>query len=121
MDNICWSVSGDEFDAESLQDLFDNYELKDGDVVYYGEAVKPTIKQLIDANDICDMLTDRAWDLVGEYAEDFPNVSKEAIAELDSLLQSWLTQHCPINFYQVINTREYVITATDIKDYVDNS
>lgn len=114
-----WSRSKDDgFSHDSLGDLLDNYgdELNVGDTVYVGEAHRPTASDLCSASDIIDMIGERGHDIGGEYADDFPSVSKEAEAELEALLHGWVDKHClPANFYEVKNVREYVLTADDLQ------
>lgn len=111
----CWSLDEMNF-CNDLHDLLDsNDELKTGDVVYVGEAHYPKPEHLCSADDIIGMIGDRAWDIGDEHAEDYPNVSREAVQELDDLLEAWIMKHCPPNFYQVENVREYVLTKEDLE------
>lgn len=111
----CWSVDEENFRYDSLQDLLDsNDELQAGDVVYVGNAKHPKPEQLCDADDIIEMMKDRAWDIVGEYAEDYPEVSDEAHKELDDFIKSWIMKHCPPDFYTVTDVREYILTKEDL-------
>lgn len=112
----CWSANGEDFNYKSLRDLLDSQsDLAPGDVVHVGEAAYPETRQLIDAEDVMDQMTDRAWDIAGEYAMDYPDVSKEALAELDQLLEAWITKHCPPEFFIVKNAKEYKLTAADME------
>ncbi len=114
----CWSATNEEFNYSSLGELIANEAdvLDVGRIVYVGDAEKPTMRQLCNAYDVIEIISERAYDIGGEYADDFPNVDKAAKDELDELLVAWLTKHCPnINFYTVSNVREYVITADDLE------
>lgn len=112
----CWSANGEDFVYRSLRDLLDSHpDLEPGDVVHVGEADHPETRQLIDAEDVMDQMTDRAWDIAGEYAEDYPDVSKEAKAELDQLLEAWIAKHCPLEFFVVKNAKKYTLTAADLE------
>ncbi|HLO65302.1 MAG TPA: hypothetical protein VK165_20255 [Azonexus sp.] len=112
----CWSADGELFLFNSLRDLLDcKPELQAGDVVHVGEASYPETHQLIDADDVLCQMSDRAWDIAGEFAEDYPNVSKEAEAELDQLLKAWVEKHCPPEFFQVNNAKKYTLTAADLE------
>jgi hypothetical protein len=111
----CWSANNEEFNCESLDELLDSDDqLKAGDNVYVGEAVMPSHRQLCSADDVIEAIGERAYDIVGEAADDFPDATPEARAELDALLGAWMQKHCTINFYQVKNVRPYVLTIDDV-------
>ena len=112
-----WSRDNEEFRYDSLGDLLDNFgdELSVGDVVYVGDAHRPEADDLISADDVIETISTRGYDFGGEHADGFPEVDKDAEAELDALLHAWVEKHClPANFYQVTNVREYVLTAEDL-------
>lgn len=116
MDQECWSADEENFNHNCLQDLLDsNDELKVGDVVYVGLAKHPEPGQICDAYDIIDVMERCSWDIGGEYAADYPDVTKEAHQELDELIKAWIMKHCPPDFYQVFDVREYVLTEEDLK------
>lgn len=111
----CWSWDEENFNYLSLQDLLDTRdELKPGDVVFVGEAKPPKLARLCDAEDVIDTIHDRAYDIAGDYAEDCAAVSDDAKAELNALLEGWIKRHCNLNFWEVVNIRQYVITADDL-------
>ena len=116
MSEKAWSIDEEGFNYSDLGDLIDNNrdELTVGQKVWFGDAVPPKYKHLCDADDIIEMMGERAYDYVSEHADNFPNVSKEAIDELDLLLLGWQEKHCPITFYIVENIKEYIITDEDL-------
>lgn len=112
----CWSSDGDNFCHASLGDLLDcDGPFEAGRVVYVADAVRPTPEDLIGADDVIETIACRGSDYGGEWADDFPDVTKEAVAELDALLHAWVTKHCEINFWQVVNVREHVLSAEDVE------
>lgn len=113
---LCWSYDEEDYSYSDLGDLIDTHrdDLEVGSIVYVGEAVRPSPLSFVDADDICEMLAERACDCHGEFAEDFPDASKEAKDELDELLRAWCEKHCQITFYSVVNSRPYTITAEDL-------
>jgi len=112
----CWSANNEEFNCSTLGDLMDRHEeLKVGDTVYVGEARHPGASELCDADDILEMMGDRAGDIAGEYADDYPDVTNEAKAELDALLASWIARHASPGFYTVSNARPYILSADDFE------
>ncbi|WP_349616962.1 hypothetical protein [Azotobacter salinestris] len=112
----CWSTNEEDFNSLSLDELIgSNEHLKVGDTVWKGEAVHPDPTSYIDAGDVIELIGGRAYDDCGEYAEDFPDVSGEAKAELDELLAGWIRKHCSTtSFYKVSNVVEYTLTAEDL-------
>lgn len=112
----CWSRDGENYSYQTLGDLLDSHDdLKPGDTVYVGTPIRPDPTTFIEADDVIATLSDRAYDECGEYAEDFPDVTIEAKAELDALLDEWVHKHCHVTFYSVEDTREYTVTAEDIE------
>lgn len=110
----CWSVDEENFNARTLDDLIDNHDLKAGAVVFRAEAAYPAAKDLIGADDIIETMGERAYDLAGEYGEDYPSVSAEAKQELDDFLAAWISKHAAPTFYTVKNVQRYTITEADI-------
>lgn len=111
----CWSLNDEGFSHDSLSELLDNYpDLKAGAQVFTGMAVYPALSRLIDSDDVIDQMGDRAYDIAGEYADGYPDVSAEDKAELDALLEGWIKKACPPDFYEVRDVHTYVITEQDI-------
>ncbi|MYM81138.1 hypothetical protein GTP44_04085 [Duganella sp. FT50W] len=110
----CWSVDEENFNARSLGDLIDSHELEVGAVVFRAEAIHPEPKELIDAEDIIETMGERAYDIAGEYGEDYPNVSDEALQELSDFLVAWVSKHAAPTFYTVNNVQRYTITVDDL-------
>jgi len=111
----CWSLNDEGFSHDSLSELLDNYpDLKAGARVFTGMAVYPALSRLIDSDDVIDQMSDRAYDIAGEYADGYPDVSAEDKAELDALLEGWIKKACPPDFYEVRDVHTYVITEQDI-------
>ena len=110
----CWSMDNETFNHATLGDLLDeNDELVVGSTVYVGIASHPEPGDLVDADDVITMIGERAYDIAGEYADDYPDVTKEAVAELTEFIAAWIGKHCPPTFYQVSKTHEYVLTTDD--------
>lgn len=111
----CWSSDGTDFSHRSLAELIEsNDEIEPGRVVHCGHTVMPDPSGWVDADDVCEMLAERAHDNCGsEHTEDFPDVSKEAVAELDAFLSAWITKNCPVTFWGVDGAQQYTVTAED--------
>ena len=112
-----WSANDELFNCDSLSELLDeNDELEVGATVWRGEKSPINITGYIDAGDIIEMLGERAYDDVGEFAEDWPDVPDAARQELEELLSTWVSKHCTATFYRVRNVVEYQITVADLAD-----
>lgn len=112
-----WSIDEENYCYDSLYDLIENNceELVVGQKIHFGRAVKPAYSHLCDADDIIEMMSERAYEIAQDYADNFPDVDKDAIAELNAALQAWQEKHCPISFYTVHDSKEYILTAEDLK------
>jgi hypothetical protein len=112
----CWSEDECDFRYSTLGDLLDCGEFEVGSVVYVGTPTRYAASTYIDdADDIIDRMGERAYDEHGEFAEDFPDVTAEAKAELTAFLAAWADKHCDVRFYGVENIRPYTITAEDLE------
>jgi hypothetical protein len=111
----CWSSDEENFLYDSLGELLDAEEIEVGQTVYVGEQSDASAYCLVDADDIVEMFNERAYDNFGECAEDWPDVTKEAKAELSTFLAAWIERHSPQKFYRVVNVKKYTVTAEDLK------
>ncbi|KVU65296.1 hypothetical protein WK72_18935 [Burkholderia ubonensis] len=113
---VAWSKDNEFFSCDALDELLDMHdELAIGDVVFFGDVAPIPIKHLCDADDVIDMIGERAHDEVGEAADGYPDIASEAKAELEALLAGWIEKHAKPTFYSVINVREHIITAADME------
>lgn len=110
-----FSHNGETFQADSLRELINDYELGPGSVVHVGD-VQEHGTNWIDANDVIEQIRDRGADEGGEFADDFPDVSAEAKAELDAFLARWQAEHCVASFFNVVNVRQHTIIEADMED-----
>jgi hypothetical protein len=118
----CWSTDNETFNYESLDDLLaSNDELVAGDTIYVGEPIGPSTTQLCDAEDVLDVMRDRAYDLAGEHADGYPDVTEEAEDELNALLEAWMNKHCLPHFYTVRDVRPYILTEEDVPKMIGES
>lgn len=122
-DDFCWSTDEENFSLDfctaldlTLGDIPEG-ESGVGRIMWYGTRLKIDIKNLINVDDLIDMMHDRAYDICGEFAEDFPDVSKESIKKLQNSLNRWCKKYIDINFYSVGDVKEYSITEQDVLDY----
>ncbi|SMG00368.1 hypothetical protein [Burkholderia singularis] len=90
-----WSCDDETFNYDTLAELLDTFFDKPevGDVVFVGEVEPIPSMHLCDADDVIDLMGERAYDEVGEYADGYPDVTSEAKAELNALLARWIEKH----------------------------
>lgn len=111
----CWSTNNERFEAETLSNLIImNDWLRAGDIVYVGTKQTIDLARLCDADDVIDILRDRAHDLGGEGAEDYPDVTDEEKKLLTAALSGWIALCCPPTFYGVENIRKHTLTDIDL-------
>lgn len=111
----CWSVDGEEFTFDNLGDLLDSRgdELRPGHKVWRGTAFPPSLSSLADADSVIEDIRERAYDFGGEWADNYPEVTPEHKAKLQTLLEQWLAE-CPSpRFYQVTDAKPYILAIDD--------
>lgn len=112
MKEQCYSDDGEYYHSDICSAIYDK---EVGDVIYIGETVHPCASEFVpDADWVLGHMGEQAYDNLGECAEDWPDVSKEAEQELEAFLKDWAVRHCKVSFYKVTNEREYVLTAEDV-------
>lgn len=101
-----YALDGENFIFESEEEVVEEAQ-EEGYSTYSKGVVKPILPHhLIDANDVIEMIGERAWDIAGEWADDFPDVTKEAKGELEQFLHQWVEKHCTPSFYLVEEVEE---------------
>lgn len=121
---IIWSKDEDIWDhapedkSEVLQEIYDSCEegLQVGTVIYYGERVQPS-NLFVNAYDIIELIEERAYDIGGEYVDNYPDCSPEQRKELEDFLIKWQEQFKP-TWFNVVNVKEYVVTEEDLKEVI---
>lgn len=113
-----WSANDEDFNSTCLSDLLnDNPELKVGDVVWKAEAKRPKVSNLVDVDDILELLAECAYDIGGEWSEDWSaDVASGHRESLQEVLEKWCQELPEINFYLVGKSVEYVITEQDLDE-----
>jgi hypothetical protein len=118
--DFVWSASDEEFSNHDFDGLLEqlNYdgELEVGRLVFYGTRLaKPASYFMPGADFILDQAGDSAYDFGSEWAEDFGrDVTKEAKQELETFLAEWANKHLRVDFYQIEDVQQYVLTKEDV-------
>lgn len=118
--DIWWSIDEENYNYESLDELLDaewgqQEHLKEGATVYYG-TIKIPSTSFVDASDIIDVISERAYEEGGEYAEDYPDYSEQDEKDLQEFITQWQARFSP-RFFTIKESKEYTLTAEDVKRY----
>jgi hypothetical protein len=96
-------VSGKCFSREAaIIEAANELELEDGEVFFLWSGVEPSPARFVpDADDVIEQMGERAYEEIGEAAEDFPEATDEAKNELRDLLGAWAVKHfTPCRFWE---------------------
>jgi len=122
----CYSTDEESYNLSDLGDVIDslecNGELTVGQSYYEADAVPFTSADLVSSGNvgtILEVLDDSAYEQIGEvYDYQCMKVTKEAKAELNTLLMVWAEKHMAISrFYFVKNSVKKFVTEEDIKTH----
>jgi hypothetical protein len=82
----------------------------------YFEGDKETVstRELFDIGVIIDVINDNAYETMGEYAEDYPDLSPEERDEFMDLIVGFLDKKDPCDFFHVVNIRKKTIEEKDL-------
>ena len=116
MNEIKWSYDGETFNYDSVEELLDNECYAElGDTVYYGEVAEITMEDLVSGHTIMESVQEAAYDLGGEFAEYYPEMTREQIADLKKVVVGWFRENVSEpNFFKVRNVKQYEITEDDL-------
>ena len=119
--DLCYSTDEENYNYETLGDALDALDgdqgLEEGDVIYEGEALRKAPSYYFDVDGLLEDMGERAHDDAGEWADTFPDLPKDKVAELDAIIKAWLDANLSATFYTVLNTRKVVVTAEMIAEY----
>jgi hypothetical protein len=111
----CWSTANERFEAETLSNLIiANDWLRAGDIVYVGEKQAIKLSDLINADDVLLIMSERSTKLAGEAADGYPNIVHAQKHLLNAALWGWIALACPPDFLGVQNIRRHSVTDLDL-------
>jgi hypothetical protein len=97
----------DEHETENETNLI-------GKTYYEGDKVPISMKKLVNINSLIDTMNETAWNIAGEYADDWPGLNDEQKQELEQMIADYLTKANVREFFDVENVKEKTITAEDL-------
>lgn len=115
---ITWSANGEDWHNEDLSELItSNDELQAGSTVYCGTKRYLDPAGFVDPDSLISSMNDNAsCSDAGEWVDDWPQASKEAMADLESFLRGWARANCPPDFHLVDGVTSYTLTEADIQE-----
>jgi hypothetical protein len=110
-----WSTDNADFDATSLNGLIlANDWLRAGDIVYSADKGNAKLSDLIDADDIIILMSQRAAALAGDLANGYPGVSATQKGILNGALAGWIALCCEPQFLATRNVQRHALTDRDL-------
>jgi predicted house-cleaning noncanonical NTP pyrophosphatase (MazG superfamily) len=73
------------------------------------------LRRLIPTDTIIEVMNEKAWDVAGEYAEDWPDLTPEDKRKLEDLIARFLRKRHVKEFCDIQNTVKKIITKDDIR------
>lgn len=118
----CYSMgpADDRWSDDGLAAFVSDRELPMGAVIQRGVISRRSASSFLpDANDVIEHMANAADDDNSEFADGFPNTTKEQEAELARLmkpLEAWADRTFDVNFYTVAgdSIESYIVTAEDV-------
>jgi hypothetical protein len=83
---------------------------------FEGDQVPVTTDGLVSIDMVIEVIHDNAREIMGEYAEDYPNLTNEEEAELKGIIVSFLDKKDPRGYFKVENVVTKTITAEDMEE-----
>ena len=110
----------DQWSDDGLAAFVSDRELSMGDVIRRAVVCRSSASSFLPgANDVIGHMANSAHYENSEWADDFPDATKEQEAEIERLmkpLQAWADSTFDVNFYTVLNKsiEAYTVTAEDV-------
>ena len=118
---LVYSLDGENYRFDDLTELLaeleDGGDLGEGKTIHAGTAIRHKASEFFYVDSLVDDMQNRAYDEAGEWAEDFPDISKEQSKELGDLIGAWLDKNVNVNFWTVGDAKEIQITAAMIAEF----
>lgn len=113
MTQKCYSLDGEDYSYD-LSYILDGSEV--GDHYFEANTVEYKASEFIpNIYDIMDLMSEKAYNKVGEAEDGFPIVSLAAEKELICLLKDWADRNVAVNFYGVSDPVKLLVTKEDLQ------
>lgn len=120
--DYCYSMgpTDERWSDDGLAAFVSDHELAMDTVIRRGVISRRSASSFLpDASDVIEHMANAAHDDNSEFADNFPDTTKEQEAELERLLkplQAWADRTCDVNFYNIAydSIESYVVTAEDV-------
>ena len=118
-----WSIDEESYNYDSLHDLIlDKNYLVVGDTVYKGRFINLTPEDIISSSDLYDIVYNRMYDYVGEFADNF-DILNEDMNSVVELLHKAIEKNGVGAYWKPVsqggNFEEYIITEHDVEPFKD--
>lgn len=118
----CYAMgpADERWSSDSLASYVSDHELPMGAVIQRAVISRSSASSFLpDANDVIEHMANAAHDENSEFADNFPDTTKEQEAELERLLkplEAWADRTCDVNFFTVASDsiESYIVTAEDV-------
>jgi uncharacterized protein (DUF433 family) len=111
------ALYSEHWSNDGLATYVSDNELVAGAIIYRGKTSKSTASHYVpDVDDVVQHMFERASD-DSEYADNFPDLTKEQLADVDLLLEPlrvYMDRHCDVKFYEVNDIEQYIVTDEDV-------
>ena len=118
----CYAMgpADDSWSDDGLAVFVSDRELPMGAVIQRAVVSRSSASSFLpDVSDVIEHMANAADDENSEFADNFPDTTKEQEAELERLMEpmkAWADRTCDVNFYTVLNKsiEAYTVTAEDV-------
>jgi hypothetical protein len=98
-----------EREIEKEQDLI-------GEAYFEGDISPFPVRNLVPIESIVEVMNEKAWDISGEYAEDWPDLTPEDKKKLKNVIVRFLKKRHVKEFFDIENIVEKIITEDDVRE-----
>lgn len=117
-----YSLNDEEFRYDTVGDVMNALEDSDDLIAgaeYFEVETEPVnLGEYLDADTMLETAEERAYEELGECAEDAFSVTQESAIELDAALKAWSEKHLPKGYWKCVGkSQRLTVTAEDVAEY----
>jgi len=119
----CYSLDGESYNytdrGEALTTLGDSSAdgLQVGMTYHAGDSRQRAPSFYFSMSNLVENMGEAAYDDAGEFADGFPDMTKEKEAELNAIICNWLDRNVDVSFFTVENAETVEVTEQDVADF----